>query len=415
MNLNKSHINPRRESVQTPVRYRNGALLFAVTTIILAAELVMPIVSARVNAAIVMLLLVLNTFIIINNIGLDKFGSLCLRFLPVFTISLVTIFFQGGSFIKSFFVFYKFFIWTIIIWYTVQSGNKKLAKGLLMAIVVFYVTTIITTQIGINLYPGICRALTNATEKDNTVMSLAKQYNIGGFSFIYTIVLLIPLGVYLFKNKLFNRILVGCIVAMMVLMVLNAGFTTAILFTALSAILFLLEKSFSIKKLIGIAIVALILILPSMNVVGGLLMNLSDNIENRTVALRLYDLGASFKGEETGKNSDLDGRIEHYSEDINNFIEHPLLGSLTSTGHSFVLDNISLYGLLGIIFLIIVFSSLYRCYIRPYKFSIAYGYLFVVFILQVGLAVLNPLLYLEVFVIVIPLMLYVFEDIKLPY
>lgn len=395
-----------------------GGVILAIAVIILAAELIMPAVSSRVDALKVALLLMVTTGIMIMNIGPNKFASLFVRFLPMYIIeaaSILFLFFSGDSVGVDIFLFFKMIIWPIVGWYIVQSDNKKLAVILLLSVISFYIITSVTTQIGSNIYPGICRALTNSRDRTDDIVSFAAKMNIGGFYFVYSVVLIIPICIYLIRNKLFNRIIIIALLVPMIMMILSAGFTTAILFTVVSVVLFFMPRGFSTQQLLLGAVIGLIILYPMLDWVGGVMMDISDNVERDNISQRLYDIGATMRGETTSQNSDFDHRVELWTLDFKLFMQNPLLGSSDSGGHSFILDEMSKHGLFGIIFIIIEYISIFKLFIKPYKNSLFYGYLTFIFVLQIGLSILNPVISHEVFVLVIPLTAFIFEGKKLPY
>ena len=414
--------NNRRSTLDQVVTIINrnwqGGVLLAIAIIILAAELVMPAMSSRIDALKVVLLLMLVTGIMILNIGLNKISTLFVRFLPMYIIEAVSIlflFFGGESIGVDIFLFLKMIIWSIVGWYVVQSENKKLAVIILLAIIAFYVVTSVTTLIGSNIYPGICRALTNSRDRTDDVVSFAAKMNIGGFSFVYSVVLLIPIGIYIIRNKLLNRIIVIALLVPIIMMILSAGFTTAILFTIVSIVLFLLPRGFSTKQFICGAIIGLIVSYPMLDWLGSVMMDISDNVERDNISQRLYDIGATMRGETTSQNSDFDHRVELWALDFKLFMQNPLLGSSDSGGHSFILDEMSKHGLFGIIFIIIEYVSIFKMFIKPYKNTLAFGYIVFTFVLQIGLSILNPVISHVVFVLVVPLTVFIFEGKKLPY
>ena len=395
-----------------------GVFILVLAAIIMAAELIMPAVSSRVNAAMVALLLVVVTAVPAMNVGFNKIASVSAKVMPVFIIEVITILFSfinGESVGTDIFVFYKLFVWSIISWYVVQNGNKKLAIILLLMVSAFYVLTSITTYVGSNLFPGICRALTNSGERTDEIKTFASRNNIGGFSFVYSVVLLFPLCFYLLKNKLFNRLIVIAILISLAMMISVAGFTTAMLFSIVSTVLLFIPTSFSIKKLIAMSILVLAILYPMSNLIGDFFMNISDSAKSAGVSQRLYDVGATLKGEMTSQGSDFDHRMELWTNDIKWFFENPFFGSSKCTGHSYILDKISQFGLVGIILLFVEFGSIFKFFIKPYRKTKAYIYISFAFSLQIGLSLLNPVLSHEIFVLIIPLMIFVFEDVKLSY
>ena len=402
--------------IPTSIKQNTSELfLFAIAIIVLAAEKFMPIVSNKVNAISVTILLAIVSVVIISKTGSNKFLSLVFGFLPAFIVEATNIiisFISGEGVGTDIFVFLKLILWPIIIWYVIHNNKKKLAIAFLISITAIYLITSITTQIGATLFPNICRTLANSGERTEATIALAKEYNIASFSFIYSVVLLIPICVYMLLNKTLNKVLVFTIILTFVLMILSAAYTTALLLTAASALLLFIPRNFKIKTLLLYLLLGCLILYLMRELIGDLFVSISNFVENRSVSNRFYDMGATLKGGFGNTESDLDNRRDLWLLDIDLFWQNPILGSFKSGGHSYILDKISQIGLLGIAIVVIEFSSIFKFFIKPYSASKIYSYVCFAFCLQIGLSILNPILCHEIFVIFVPLVAYVFEDLQ---
>ena len=64
-------------------------------------------------------------------------------------------------------------------------------------------------------------------------------------------------------------------------------------------------------------------------------------------------------------SGDLEARILLYEKSIYNFINNPIWGSNSyGGGHSYILDNMSKFGLLGIIAMIIMYLRIFKIFIN---------------------------------------------------
>ena len=138
---------------------------------------------------------------------------------------------------------------------------------------------------------------------------------------------------------------------------------------------------------------------------GDVLLWFSEMIDSEIVSMRLQDIASILKGGfASGRDMDVEQRQDLYMIDFDAFLKSPLLGSGSAKGgHSFFLGYLSKYGLIGLVLMLVVFKSMFKFSIRKYRFTKIYPYIFYCFVLQLIIAVLNPMVIYFVFTFVIPL------------
>ena len=307
-------------------------------------------------------------------------------------------------------------IYPYAFYYIIRTRNRPLLYYFFILLLLTIITTIITTNIGCYKYPGIIRSVVGfGKESPQYFISLIN--NIGGFDFIYSLVLYTPIFIFFFKykNKLRYSMMIGVLSFLTVLVIgqtlLYAEFSLAIVFYILSLILFFMPRILMFKKfllIISFAVVSFFIMRPV--IVEGLI-NISEKIESSAVSGRIYDLSISLQGEEVDDKSDINSRMERYQKSIDGFIQNPL-GIWdhydSAGGHSFILDTIAEYGVLGVFLLAIMFFSIFRNFVLPYKNKTFYGYILFPFGVSVLLALLNPHVYFDFFTFFTPLCFYVY-------
>lgn len=296
-------------------------------------------------------------------------------------------------------------------------NRLKLGNQLFVIYVVMILITCITTYIGYDVFPDASRELASL-DNNSSVYRTYMKLNIGGFSFIYTLVLLNILVICSIKNyKLFKK---GISVAMfnilfliiIGLVIYKSQYTTAILIYSISLLFLLAGRRFNFKYITTLICIGIIIFLVFRTPIAEKMELLSEKVESYDVSERLYDLSRFLVGEYTSDYSDLDARGHTYMTSLNTFLNNPfgVWNNRGNGGHSFVFDNMARFGILGVALVIIMLYKLYRLYISPIHNSNIYGYACVLLTIYILLAVVNPHIFTNVLMFVLPL--YYLNDIN---
>ena len=357
-------------------------------------------------------LLVVVLFVILTyKVGVKKFVTI----IPIFLIPILNIIIKIGDssvivIVQQISGFLQSMILPLLCIYIYAYNKLKLGKQLFIIYVIMIFVTSITTYIGYDLFPNASRELASL-ENDSLSHQTYMKLNIGGFSFIYTLVLLNILVICSIKNhKLFKK---GIIVAMFSifflivsgLVIYKSQYTTAILIYSISLLLLLYNRKPNVKHIIVLICIGVIIVLICRHPIAERIALLSEKVESYDVSTRLYDLSQYLAGEHTSQNSDLDARKDIYVLSLNTFLDNPfgVWSNSGNGGHSFVFDNIARFGVLGIILIIIMIYKLYNIYIYPLKDNSIYGYAFTILLIFISFATLNPHIFTNVLMFVLPL------------
>lgn len=334
--------------------------------------------------------------------------------IPIFFIPILDIFIKTSGY-SIYIVFQQLsgviqsLILPLLCIYIIKFRKNKLGKLLFFTYFVIILITCITSYIGYKIFPDASRELAFYDRIESDLLYAYLNANIGGFSFIYSITILSVLLIYTTKNYTLRKGIVGIISVTSLLItglvIYKSQYTTAIIIYILSLILLLVNHKFGIKHMVILTIFGLLFVGVFNNSISVGLMKISEMVESASVSQRFYDLSQYIIGGHTSINSDLDARSYLYMKSINTFINKPL-GSWNNNdngGHSFIFDSAARYGIWGIILLMIMIIKLYKLYIRPLKNNTIYGYALIMYIIFMILAILNPHIFTDVLMFVLPL------------
>lgn len=266
-----------------------------------------------------------------------------------------------------------------------------------------FLITCITTIIGCTQYPDAARYLATVSDANEELAVMYDWKNIGGYNFVYSLVLVHPLLILGYKRNKINKALALCCSITVLTISIYSGYTTAFLLSILSSYMYLLDKDLSPKRLARWLIGAGIIVILFYTVFSNILLKLSEVISNEDIAYRLKALA----GGKTGIENSEDNRLELYRMSLNTFLQSPILGALTSGGinggHSFILDFLAQFGLIGLIILFAMYRTIYKNFFAPYKSKKGYGFVVWLFIQTIFLSIVNTGMWLMVLTVFIPI------------
>ena len=351
----------------------------------------MPIVSYYTNTYISMLVYVLMLVLFLS---VDK---VCLNRLPI--LLLAALFYAGQYALDLALEGTQFFylIWSVFLALlpifvgTIIVYNKMdyLARIAVPLILIAYTFTALTTYLGLLDHPEASRLMA----ADPTAYHRYFPHNIGGFNFVYSFVLLHPLMIcYLREKRLW--FLAPPLTAIGGMCVLASEYTTAALLFVISCIAYFFPSRTTRNrarfrtKLILFAMVLALLFLPS------ILDFLAELPIFASSEEKLQDVANVLRGQESESIS-TQNRIYFYQKSWDSFAADPMLGGKVfgrsrAGGHSFVLDTLADWGIVGFALVAILYWYFRKLYSRICKKSSASLYATLFFLLIIAICVLNP-------------------------
>lgn len=306
--------------------------------------------------------------------------------------ALYSVFSAEGSIGVELYGFFQLMIWPLSGCFILNNFSKKQIKYILYAVGIVFAITLYTTCIGCIEFPNAARMLASSKEENKELELLYHSLNIGGFVFVYTVILIAPLLVYLYKYNIVNKFIVIPIYASLFFLVITTEYTTALLFVAMITSLFFLSKDYVFKKnhLYIVAILFGIILLFG-NQISSVFSSLAGVFESESISDRFNEMSTAMSGGSLDDSSDLSQRNLAWSTSLNLFFNNIIFGDgkIYGGGHSYLLDTLAHYGLIGLGFLIAIFKRMYNVYIAPYENTGVYVFVLALYILNLMQCFLN--------------------------
>lgn len=207
--------------------------------------------------------------------------------------------------------------------------------------------TEITSIIILNLFPRAARDVVRGAEFDG--LEQVKSLGMTSFSTLYGLCIIMPVIVYEIKrSKLFKKSLLWAFVGLSVYVIYLSQQTTALLVGVISLIIALFYSKY---RTIPIIIIALPLLLFYDQIITSLLdISLGFISPDSDVYVRLSDLGSATSGKIDFDDSYFaEARGSRIEGSLSSFLSNPLIGGGHSYMHSYWIDRLALFGILGAI------------------------------------------------------------------
>lgn len=263
----------------------------------------------------------------------------------------------------------------------------KLAFMLLIVFLSIETLTYVTSIFAEMSLPGIIRMNPGQLiENDAYMYAMKTSLNVGNFDTVYGASALIPILVMvikwrsdLIKNR-FLRMLPILLLMLILYFIYMSQFTTALVCSLLMISTLLLPSKMSMplfrRSLFAIFVVAVL----ARSFIPVILHMVADNIESPIMSERFEGIAITLEGGTDTGSEDIDERTNVYTRALTTIFEDPIVGEWGGeghSGHSFILDTIAKYGLLGILLILVFYKNLLKLFYYPYKeLTWVYSYLY---------------------------------------
>lgn len=358
-----------------------------------------PFIGEKTPATLYGMIIILFYIVAIFSFGYADFKRYFIYSLPMLSIPLLDVFFRGefssSNFIVRFYGFLQSMIYPIYAIHLLETNDRKQAIRLFVLILVLFTITSITTYIGCSIIPQASRLLATNFEENQELYHQICELNIGGFTFIYTIVLSMPLLICLYKN---GNLTIGILLILLVVYgfaVVKSEYSTALLCFLIAALTIILRKNLDNKTFKRYLLYIIVIAFLGSSVISLIISTIASNTESTIVSDRLRDISVLLSGGSAtlSDESDISSRIELFQTSLNTFTSSFFLGGWSSNkigGHSLFFDVLGMYGLIGLWMFILTFKRIYQAFFSYSNNEKWFGYPLMVFVLAIVLAVLNP-------------------------
>lgn len=300
---------------------------------------------------------------------------------------------------------------SLTVLYIINNKDFKLCKSLCVCLYLSFLITTITTITGNMVFPHASRMMATGMADNPELLYQYYRYNIGGFDFVYSVALLIPIMIYVIKNNREYRYPLLVLVFTSIYSIYVSEYTTALLISLLGLSCFFMSSVITRRHLKLYFIVIAVFALFFYTVIPVILNAVADMLGSDDIAVRLHDISDMILGKELDKGSDIATRQNIYMDSFMGFLENPIVGIQENRGgHSFVLGVLCYWGMFGFLMLYFLLRNLNKIFFKPFVNTSINGHICVFYALYLIVITLNPRVYLIVPLFCIPLVAYYLES-----
>lgn len=365
--------------------------------------LTLPIVSQILPTIIIMCSYIIIGIIILMRFKVIKTENMFLLLIALFLIGVPIVLRQGIT-VKSFYQIYYNILPLIVGFYIINFCDRMFCKKILNLFLLTTFVTTITTCYGLIKNPTIARFLATG---NNEFYELSKWGNIGGFEFIYAMVILLICYVVLYKKGQIRFLTFLVLYISGIYCVFLSQYTLALLLSLLSLILFIFSTAkFSTRRCI-ILCIFISVILFQKEIIIFFINSIRGIVSSEIVSERLDYLLDSLNN--VNNQSDVSLRFDAYEKSWNAFNNNIFSINYSKNftqvgGHSTILDLMGVFGILGLLALILFYTISWKQFYKRQLRRVDRGYFTFMFLVLIVMQIFNPISLLNhIFCIVMPL------------
>ena len=298
----------------------------------------------------------------------------------------------------------------VIVAVYIMKNHERLVKPIAVVLFVACVVTALTSTIYLYVEPDAARFLATTYETDDPRFRLLGWMNVGGYTEVYTMLLLYPLVIYAFKRKKIHAVTAIAIALILLFFILRSQYTIALLLFMVTSVLFFTKKNLTSKNVWLMLGISVVLIFVLWSFVSAGLELLAKNIESKEISNRLMMLSGGVDGLAHGE----DRRWSIYWMSLNTIFRYPLIGGFwfgaKIGGHSFLLDFFANWGILGAFAMFVVYRKIYNMFYKPYRHDEGFGYILWIFLQTLFLSLVNTGVWIAVIGFFVPILLCFIEN-----
>jgi hypothetical protein len=146
-------------------------------------------------------------------------------------------------------------------------------------------------------------------------------------------------------------------------------------------------KRMTNRQLYAVLIAAGLILIFGQPLLAKLFTLIGNSTTSDQVQMRMFELADSFNGIST--DGDVSNRMLLYMSSISGFFKNPIFGGKGAGGHSYILDLLANYGILGGFPLLWIYTRVYHYMYKPFRNQPFFGYMLFCFVICILMAFLN--------------------------
>ena len=301
-----------------------------------------------------------------------------------------------------------------LIYYLLINNYRNAILKFITISSVLFIITIITSTYGLLSDVNAARIMSAGNVAESVIMNYNKQ-NIGGFAIAYMIPVVLPMLFAYYSKKKISLFVFVPVLGSLTYYIYLAQFSIALILFVLSFTSIFIAYKYSSKRFMLIILTIFLISSQIKPILTEVLYFAAEYNESQAVSVRLKSMGDITSGVGT-KALEYTERIDRYNKSIDAFKSSPIIGVFYTSkkpgGHSFLLDYLALFGILGIIGLVIFYRQVYNFLYRPFKNESYYGYMIWSLFSSLILGFLNPTASIFIICFIVPLMAYSLQEKK---
>lgn len=286
----------------------------------------------------------------------------------------------------------------VLLFLVVSQCKEKVAVRLTWLLTILHLVVAVSSIVVLADDPNAARYLATGQKNDYTDSLYLR--NTADYSIVYTQVISLPLIAYASREKVLPWwVFAGYVVAVSA-MVIYANYAMAIILLVVALFACALPRKMRSGHLAFVIIITVLVVWLLPGVIAYLIEIISSQLTSQNVINKLNDIATMLRGEEL-QTENMVGRMELYNRSWELFLSSPIFGNWYKSGiywggHSFLLDTMAKYGIVGVCLLGWIYSSIYKFAIAPYKHEDAYVPLVMSLILGIIVSAVNTGLWINV-------------------
>ena len=229
----------------------------------------------------------------------------------------------------------------------------------------FIAITSITSIIGLSLFPSATREMTSGEAAYAGTEIIFRNMGIGSYGFFSGIAFLFPVLSYYLKQaelSIMIKMLFFIFLSVLFYSIFKSALTTSMLTALMFFIFALTTRDNRIKYQIIITLIVLFIVfIVFKHQVANQLYKLADIFPGTGYEFKFNELGKAIEtgdlSPKSGQNYIAEERMSRYYFSIMSFFENPIIGGGRSMGHAHWLDRLGMFGLVGVLPWILIFTS----------------------------------------------------------